>query len=150
MQLGSNLIGLIESSEFGHFCHHDFIIGLHDKQLNVGEQFMRPFAWNTKTRVSLSLSIIAALLLVPMALEAMMKERNATTWKEESEFTFAGNCFNGAKYWLHASEETIDGLSTPTYNYKGPVGVGTVHTDSPPKVMAQRICRSNADIVSNL
>ena len=103
----------------------------------------------TKRRITVTFSAIGALLFLPLALEATMKDKSETKWKEETEFTFAGNCFNGPKYWLHASEELIDGVSTPTYNYKGPVGDGTVHTDTSPKVMAQRVCRANADIVSN-
>jgi len=136
-------------SGFGHTCHSSFIIELQDKCINFGETVMQYFSWNTQKRAPLFFSIILALLLVPFALEAMMKEKNVATLKEETEFTFAGNCFNGPKYWLHASEELIDGVSTPTYNYKGPVGEGTVHTDTSPKVMAQRVCRANADIVSN-
>ncbi len=111
---------------------------------------MQSNAWGIKKRIPIYFSSITALLLVPFALEAMMKESNVSSWKEETEFTFAGNCFNGAKYWMQSSEELIGGISTPTYTYKGPAGTGTVHTDTPPKVMAQRICRANADIVSNL
>jgi len=83
---------------------------------------MQYFSWNTQKRTPLFFSIILALLLVSFALEAMMTEKNVAAWKEEPEFTFAGNCFNGPKCWLHASEELIDGVSRPTYNYKGPVG----------------------------
>ena len=48
------------------------------------------------------------------------------------------------------SEKIEDGNVIPYYNYKGPVGSGTVRTGTSPKVMVQRICREQADIASNL
>jgi len=71
-------------------------------------------------------------------------------WKEEPSFTFAGKCFNGKSYWMFASEKIEDGQVIPYYQYTGPVGSGTVRTNAPPKVMAQRVCREMADIADNL
>jgi hypothetical protein len=105
----------------------------------------------TKTRFNIVLSVfICNLLLQPLSSLAEKSKTKAPNWKEEKEFTYAGKCFNGRNYWMFASEKIEDGHVIPFYIYKGPVGSGTVRTDTSPKVMVQRICREQADIASNL
>jgi hypothetical protein len=119
-------------------------------------KFMKLHNWyvekleKAKSHLLIVIASITLLALAPLVLEATMKVRKEFKWEEEIEFVFAGKCFNGEEYWLFASQEVVDGKITPFYNYKGPVGSGTVYTDTAPKVMVQRICRANADIVSSL
>jgi hypothetical protein len=98
----------------------------------------------------IALASITLISLAPIALEATMKVKSDVQWQEEKDFVFAGHCFNGAQYWMLASEEVVDGKITPFVSYRGPAGSGTVYTDTSPKVMVERICRANADIVSHL
>ena len=105
----------------------------------------------SKNRFNIVLSLfVFNLLLQPVSSLAEMPKTKATNWKEEKEFTYAGKCFNGRNYWMFASEKIEDGHVILFYTYKGPVGSGTVRTDTSPKVMVQRICREQADIVANL
>lgn len=99
--------------------------------------------------------VVFSMLVCNLALQsvpslAATAKPKPTVWKEEQSFTFAGKCFNGNRYWLFASEKIEDGQVIPYYTYTGPVGSGTVRTNAPPKVMAQRICREMADIADNL
>ena len=104
-----------------------------------------------KTRFNIVLSVfVCNLLLQPLISFAEKPKTKTTNWKEEKEFTYAGKCFSGKDYWLFASEKIEDGNVIPYYTYRGPVGSGTVRTDTSPKVMVQRICREQADIVANL
>ena len=104
-----------------------------------------------KNRFNIVVSIcICSLLAQPLISLAEKPKSKATVWKEEKEFTYAGKCFNGKNYWLFASEKIEDGNVISYYIYKGPVGSDTVRTDTSPKVMVQRICREQADIVANL
>jgi hypothetical protein len=104
-----------------------------------------------KNRFNIGLSLfVFNLLLQPLFSLAEKPKTKATNWIEEKEFTYAGKCFNGKNYWMFASEKIEDGNVIPYYTYKGPVGSATVRTDTSPKVMVQRICREQADIVANL
>jgi len=94
-------------------------------------------------------AIFFALLIHPLACLADKAQAKTSEWKEEVSFTYAGKCFNGKSYWMYASEKIEDGNVVPYFIYKGPVGSGTVRTDTSPKVMVQRICREKADIVDN-
>jgi hypothetical protein len=67
---------------------------------------------------------------------------------DETSFTFAGRCPNGEPYRLFSYEKLVSGVSLPYYDYDAPVGKGTVQSDTAPKVMAVRICRRWAEIIS--
>lgn len=95
-------------------------------------------------------AIICNLLTLPITSLAEKPKTQPMQWQEEKEFTYAGKCFDGKKYWLFASEAIEDAHVIPFFKYKGPAGEGIVRTDTPPKVMVQRICREQADIVANL
>lgn len=66
----------------------------------------------------------------------------------EETFVFAGTCFNGEPYRLFLYQKNIAGLSQSHYDYDGPVGKGTVQSDTSPKVMAARVCRKYAEIIN--
>jgi hypothetical protein len=68
---------------------------------------------------------------------------------DEGSFVFAGVCFNGASYRLHLFERHVNGQLQPFYEYTGPAGRGVVASDTPPKVMAARVCRQQAEIISS-
>jgi hypothetical protein len=106
---------------------------------------------NPKNRFNIAVLLcIFSLLAQPLNSLAEKPKTKTPVWKEEKEFTYAGKCFNGKNYWMFASEKIEDSNVIPYYTYKGPVGEGTVRTDTSPKVMVQRICRDQADIVANL
>jgi len=66
----------------------------------------------------------------------------------EETFTFAGKCFNGEPYRLFLYQKNIAGISQSHYDYNGPAGTGTVQSETPPKVMAARVCRKYAEIIN--
>ncbi len=45
-------------------------------------------------------------------------------------------------------QKKIGGLQLSYYDYDGPAGKSTVQSETPPKVMAVRICRPSAEIIS--
>lgn len=104
----------------------------------------------SRSLLTVSLSMCALVVQSLPGLAATTVKSKPTAWKEETSFTFAGKCFNGKNFWMFASEKIEDGQVIPYYTYTGPVGSGTVRTNAPPKVMAQRICREMADIADNL
>ena len=61
---------------------------------------------------------------------------------------FVGKCFNGENYRLFSYQNVVSGKTVSFYTYEGPVGKGTVQTETAPKVMAQRVCRKLAEIAS--
>lgn len=66
----------------------------------------------------------------------------------EETFIFAGTCFNGEPYRLFLYQKDLSGVSQSHYDYEGPAGKGTVTSNAPPKVMAARVCRKSAEIIS--
>lgn len=68
---------------------------------------------------------------------------------EEPEYIFSGKCPNGDRYRLHLYKSDFEGSTGWYYNYQGPVGKGTVKTNTPPKTMAVRVCRGLAEIASD-
>ena len=80
---------------------------------------------------------------------------NESTWaaqtqvgNNEETFVFAGTCPNGETYRLVSYQRNVYGMSQSYYDYEGPVGKGTVQSDSQPRVMAARICRKWAEIIN--
>lgn len=67
---------------------------------------------------------------------------------DEENFVFAGVCSNGASYRLHLYQRDMNGQLQSFYEYTGPAGTGIVQSDTPPKVMAARVCRQQAEIIS--
>ncbi len=49
---------------------------------------------------------------------------------------------------LFRIKKSVAGLSRSFYDYDGPNGKGTVQAETPPKVMAARVCRKLAEIVN--
>ena len=73
---------------------------------------------------------------------------NAAAGNNEDTFVFAGICANGQTYRLMSYQKKIGGLQLSYYDYDGPAGKSTVQSETPPKVMAVRICRPSAEIIS--
>jgi hypothetical protein len=69
-----------------------------------------------------------------------------TLGNEDTSFVFMGTCPNGAMYRLKAYEKWVDGTALSFYDYEGPAGQGTIHTKTPPKTIAARVCRALAEI----
>lgn len=63
-------------------------------------------------------------------------------------YVFAGKCANGEPYRLVSYQKNISGSQQSYYDYNGPVGTGTVQSETDPKVMAVRICHKSAEIIS--
>jgi hypothetical protein len=83
-----------------------------------------------------------------LALAASNKNQQCPLGNDEESFVFAGACFNGAPYRLHLFQNRVNGEVQSFYEYTGPVGQGIVQSDTPPKVMAVRVCRQQAEIIN--
>jgi hypothetical protein len=68
--------------------------------------------------------------------------------REEDTYVFAGKCANGEPYRLVSYQKDISGLRHSYYDYNGPVGTGSVESETDPKVMVVRICHKFAEIIS--
>lgn len=90
---------------------------------------------------------IGAALLVSHVTHASASN-SATLGNDESSFVFAGKCFNGESYRLFSHQKIVAGKPVSFYAYDGPAGKGSVQTETTPKVMAQRVCRKFAEIIS--
>jgi len=75
--------------------------------------------------------------------------QRAALGNDETTFVFAGHCSSGETYRLVSYKMDVDGLSQSFYDYEGPVGKGSVKTETAPKVMAARVCRQFAEIVND-
>jgi hypothetical protein len=75
---------------------------------------------------------------------------HAGVWANDTDdtFVFAGKCPNGESYRLLSYQKSAGTSSQSFYDYEGPVGRGTVQSDTPPKVMAVRVCRKAAEIIN--
>jgi hypothetical protein len=63
--------------------------------------------------------------------------------------TMTGRCPNGDAFRLVSYDKQVEGLWKSFYDYQGPVGVGTVRTQTVPKVMVSRVCIALAEIASD-
>jgi hypothetical protein len=73
---------------------------------------------------------------------------NVVLVDNETSFIYAGQCFNGESYRLFLYQKTIAGVTHAHYDYEGPVGAGTVQSETDPKVMAARVCRKDAEVIN--
>lgn len=73
---------------------------------------------------------------------------NTTSIHADDAYVFAGKCASGEPYRLVAYRKNIAGVAMSHYDYSGPVGTGTVQSETAPKVMAVRICHKSAEIIS--
>ena len=67
----------------------------------------------------------------------------------EAGLTITGRCPNGDAFRLVSYDKQVQGLWKSFYDYQGPVGVGTVRTQTAPRVMASRVCIALAEIASD-
>lgn len=94
------------------------------------------------------LLVSAAVLSSAFAWAAQTDRIKTELGNNEETFVFAGTCPNGEPYRLFSYQKNVSGLSQSYYEYAGPVGAGTVQSETPPKVMAVRICRKLAEIIN--
>jgi len=80
--------------------------------------------------------------------EAKSVKLNTELANNDETFVFAGQCFNGEPYRLFLYQKSVSGFSQSHYDYNGPAGKGTIQSDTAPKVMAARVCRKYAEIIS--
>ena len=81
------------------------------------------------------------------------EQANATLTRAESTqaeetYVFAGKCANGEPYRIVSYQKIKSGSAHSYYDYSGPAGAGTVQSETQPKVMAVRVCRKAAEIIS--
>jgi hypothetical protein len=69
--------------------------------------------------------------------------------QKDREITMTGRCPNGDSYRLISYEKEVEGYWKSFYDYQGPVGVGTVKTQTAPRVMVSRVCIALAEIASD-
>jgi hypothetical protein len=67
----------------------------------------------------------------------------------EAGITMTGRCPNGDAFRLISYDKQVEGLWKSFYDYQGPVGSGTVRTQTVPRVMASRVCIALAEIASD-
>lgn len=79
---------------------------------------------------------------------ATAQNADAQRGREEEAYVFAGKCANGETYRLVSYQKSISGIRQSYYDYNGPVGTGTVQSETDPKVMAVRVCHKSAEIIS--
>ncbi len=89
-----------------------------------------------------------ALLTGCSAWAAQTNNKKSAFENNDETFVFAGKCPNGGAYRLFSYRKDLNGLSRSYYDYEGPVGKGTVLSETPPKVMAARVCRELAEIIN--
>ena len=68
---------------------------------------------------------------------------------DETEFVFLGKCPNGEHYRIYAYSQLIQGQSASMYDYSGPAGQGTIRSSTPPRTLAVRVCRQQAEIIDD-
>jgi len=91
---------------------------------------------------------IAVGLSCHFALAASNKNEQRQLGNDEESVAFAGACFNGAPYRLHLFQQRVNGELQSFYEYAGPAGKGVVQSETAPKVMAERVCRQQAEIIN--
>jgi hypothetical protein len=79
---------------------------------------------------------------------AVNQKTSASTLGDDESYVFAGKCPNGEPYRFVSYQKNMSGAVHTYYDYSGPAGNGTVESDTAPKVMAVRICRPSAEIIS--
>jgi len=101
-----------------------------------------------KTGILFGAFFIAGIALAPHvgAKLAPTAAMDAPLGNDEDTFTFAGKCPNGENYRLVSYQMDVSGTPQSFYDYEGPAGQGTIHTKTPPKTIAARVCRALAEI----
>jgi hypothetical protein len=102
-------------------------------------------------------------LLFRWALSVLLGITAATSWAAtpalgparhaanpaEAGLTITGRCPNGDAFRLVSYDKQVEGFWKSFYDYQGPVGAGTVRTQTVPRVMASRVCIALAEIASD-
>jgi hypothetical protein len=94
--------------------------------------------------------LLAGLVLLSSASVWAAQNKNAAALadNDEERFVFTGKCATDESYRLVSYRKKVSGLTHSFYDYEGPNGKGTVRSETPPKVMAARVCRRMAEIIN--
>ena len=92
--------------------------------------------------------LVRVLAIITLISNQLAWATNTSIKNDEETFVFAGTCPNGKTYRLVSYQRDLNGKTHSYYDYEGPVGTGTVQSNTPPKVMAVRICRQLAEIIT--
>lgn len=103
-----------------------------------------------RTPLGHSTHLLASLLMLlsTSVWASTSDHRNSQLGNDEASFVFAGKCATQETYRLFSYQKNVAGLNLSFYDYEGPNGKGTVQSDASPKVMAARVCRRMAEIIS--
>lgn len=102
--------------------------------------------------IPMGIAVIATAVLpifFSTSISPMLAASHVALGNDDSEFTFSGKCQSGGTYRLLSYNKTVDGKSSPHYDYEGPVGKGTVSTHATPRTMSVRVCRPLAEIIDD-
>lgn len=84
-----------------------------------------------------------------LAWAAKLPKATVALGNDDTEFVFAGKCPNGEPYRIFAYSQLIQGQSASMYDYSGPAGQGTIRSSTPPRTLALRVCRQQAEIIDD-
>ncbi len=107
---------------------------------------------NTCTRSMAQLGLACWLVLTAstsMASAPTAEHGQSVRDLKDRKITITGRCPNGDAYRLISYEKEVEGYWKSFYDYKGPVGTGTVKTKTVPRVMVSRVCIALAEIASD-
>jgi hypothetical protein len=105
-------------------------------------------AFNDRLKYLTRSLVYIALLSSTLAWAGKTEKIKSEFGNDEKTFVFTGVCPNGEPYRLFSYQKNVGGLPQSYYDYDGPVGKGTVQSETYPKVMAVRVCRQSAEIIS--
>ena len=92
--------------------------------------------------------LVRVLAIIALISNQLTWATNTSIKNDEETFVFAGTCPNGKSYRLISYQRNVNGMMQSYYDYEGSVGKGTVQSNTYPKVMAVRICRQLAEIIT--
>jgi hypothetical protein len=111
------------------------------------------FATRSNHSRMLALKGLASLFMVTAGLSLAASPDAATVRQgvalSDTGITMTGRCPNGEAFHLVSYDKQVEGLWKSFYDFQGPVGVGTVKTKTPPRVMVSRVCIALADMASD-
>jgi hypothetical protein len=106
----------------------------------------KPYRGMTRSALSLLVGITA---LTTWAATPSVDPAQRALNPAEAGITMTGRCPNGDAFRLVSYDKQVAGLWKSFYDYQGPVGAGTVRTQTAPRVMASRVCIALAEIASD-
>lgn len=97
----------------------------------------------------LQLTVLCVSISQGLAWAAKLSKATVALGNDDTEFVFVGKCPNGEPYRIFAYSQLIQGQSASMYDYSGPAGQGTIRSSTPPRTLAVRVCRQQAEIIDD-